>query len=74
MPIYEYVCMDCGNRFELIRPMSQANDSARCAACGGSQTRRKLSRFFAESSGRVVSGMSKAACESCRSGNCARCG
>lgn len=74
MPIYEYVCMDCGNVFELIRPMSQADDLARCVACGGSKTARKLSRFFAESGGRSISGMSQATCGSCGGGNCARCG
>lgn len=74
MPIYEYVCKDCGHVFELIRPMSEADKAGPCVACGSLQTSRRLSRFFAESSGRAVSGMSQVACGSCSSGNCAQCG
>ncbi|MGQ9833767.1 MAG: FmdB family zinc ribbon protein [Candidatus Villigracilaceae bacterium] len=25
MPIYEYVCLDCKQEFEVVRPISQAN-------------------------------------------------
>jgi len=34
MPIYEYVCTGCGNRFEAFQ---KANDSAlqKCRKCGG---------------------------------------
>ena len=74
MPIYEYVCADCGAVFELIRPIAKADESAVCTACGGKRTTRKLSLFFAESGGRAVSGMNPAACSSCHSGNCAQCG
>jgi putative FmdB family regulatory protein len=74
MPIYEYVCSDCEKVFETLRSMSQADAPIPCAACGGQQTKRKLSVFFAESGGRAVSGMSEPACDSCASGNCAHCG
>jgi putative FmdB family regulatory protein len=33
MPIYEYKCPQCGETFELRRPMSQATDPAQCPAC-----------------------------------------
>jgi putative FmdB family regulatory protein len=33
MPIYEYKCPQCGETFELRRPMSQATDPAQCPSC-----------------------------------------
>lgn len=49
MPIYEYVCIDCGETFELLRPMQQADDQATCQSCGGERTNRAISVFFAPS-------------------------
>lgn len=34
MAIYEYYCSDCGNEFELMRPISKAEDPAPCPSCG----------------------------------------
>jgi putative FmdB family regulatory protein len=73
MPIYEYICQNCKNEFEILRPMAQADEKLPCGKCGG-DTRRKISVFFAESGGKAVSGMSEPACGSCASGNCANCG
>ena len=44
MPIYEYYCADCGAEFEMIRPVSQADELATCEKCG-SQARRQLTTF-----------------------------
>ncbi|GEM_PF-209886 len=33
MAIYEYVCMGCGNEFELMRPMSESGKPAACPGC-----------------------------------------
>jgi putative FmdB family regulatory protein len=74
MPIYEYICRDCKNEFEVIRSMSQADVPIACAACGGENIKRKLSLFFAESGGKAVAGTSAPACGSCAGGDCAGCG
>lgn len=74
MPIYEYLCQDCKNECEVIRPISQADDPLPCAACGGKHTKRQLSLFYAESGGKAVAGMSEPSCASCAGGNCAGCG
>ncbi len=74
MPIYEYICLNCKHEFEIIRPMSQADRPAACLKCGGEETRRKLSVFFAESGGRAVSGMSEPGCDGCSGGHCSHCG
>lgn len=39
MPIYEYQCPSCGREFELMRPMSQAGETAPCPNCGTSSER-----------------------------------
>ena len=46
MPVYEYVCATCKNRFEKLRPMAQMDDEAPCPTCGGDAS-RALSVFAA---------------------------
>jgi putative FmdB family regulatory protein len=44
MPVYEYVCEDCNERFEArVGSWSQA-DSAHCKSCDGENVRRLISR------------------------------
>jgi putative FmdB family regulatory protein len=74
MPIYEYICLDCENEFELLRAMAQADAGMACSECGGEKIKRKLSVFFAESGGKAVSGMTEPSCAGCESGNCSHCG
>jgi putative FmdB family regulatory protein len=73
MPIYEYVCLDCGERFELLRPMKDADTPAPCRKCEGDHITRQLSLFNASSGGRVVAG-GGSSCASCAGGSCASCG
>ncbi len=45
MPIYEYVCEACGQKFEkLVRSMS-SSQSPQCPKCGKTRTRREFSAF-----------------------------
>lgn len=49
MPIYEYRCEGCGNRFEkLVRGEARAVE---CPGCGGEQLERQYSTFAAQVSG-----------------------
>jgi putative FmdB family regulatory protein len=44
MPIYEYGCEACGERFDrLVRSMSQDAAEMACPACGSTETRRLIS-------------------------------
>ncbi|NJK78849.1 MAG: zinc ribbon domain-containing protein [Chloroflexaceae bacterium] len=45
MPMYEYQCEQCNTRFELLRPLSQADADAVCVACSNQHVRRALSLF-----------------------------
>jgi putative FmdB family regulatory protein len=41
MPVYEFECEECGERFEELTPSETL--SLACPACGSKQTRRLLS-------------------------------
>ena len=73
MPIYEYICLDCGNRFEELRPMKDADAPVDCEQCESEHTSRMLAVFFAHSSGRTIAGASQG-CAGCSGGSCANCG
>ncbi len=44
MPIYEYVCTSCDNKFEMLRPMSRADEKATCPTCRH-EAKRTVSTF-----------------------------
>jgi putative FmdB family regulatory protein len=46
MPIYEYCCPKCGNKFELFRPYSKSGEDAPCPKCKSS-AKRAMSTFIA---------------------------
>ena len=43
MPLYEYVCRDCQERFE--RYLRSWNEDVRCPACRGERVEKQLSTF-----------------------------
>lgn len=51
MPIYEYVCEDCGKLSEIL--LSHTDESPDCPGCGGSNLKKLLSAHSA------MSGVSK---------------
>lgn len=38
MPIYEYACLDCGERFETMRSMKDADAPISCRLCESLRT------------------------------------
>jgi len=51
MPIFEYLCEDCGTKFEkLMRNGARASDVL-CPACGEKHVERQLSTFAAHANG-----------------------
>lgn len=73
MPLYEYVCKDCGHHFDALRSMKDADQPIACRSCRGEHTNRALSVFFATSEGRAVAG-GGGGCAGCGGGSCAGCG
>jgi putative FmdB family regulatory protein len=45
MPIYEYACAECGERFEQLVPNSVDADRTACKHCGAMEVRRLISVF-----------------------------
>jgi putative FmdB family regulatory protein len=72
MPIYEYVCLDCGEKFDALRSMAQADAPIGCRACEGEHTSRTISVFAAVSEGRVVAGSNGGGCADA-AGSCSTC-
>lgn len=77
MPIYEYVCPGCGLKFELLRPISQADREAPCPSCQ-EIAERKLSSFacFSKDESGFTSPVagSGSSCSSCSATSCDTCG
>ena len=51
VPIYEYECTKCGQRFELRRKIDDKDDEIACPRCRAVGPRRMLSLFGTRSSG-----------------------
>jgi putative FmdB family regulatory protein len=51
MPIYEYECTKCGERFELRRSLAESDRGLKCPRCGVENPRRVLSTFGMASKG-----------------------
>jgi putative FmdB family regulatory protein len=49
MPIYEYRCKDCGEKFEVYT-FSHADTTIECQACGSENTERLMSGFASSGS------------------------
>jgi putative FmdB family regulatory protein len=68
MPIFEYLCEDCGNKFEkLVRRAASENDAngLHCPSCGQEHLKQQFSTFAAH-----ANGAPKETMPSCASGMC----
>jgi putative FmdB family regulatory protein len=45
MPIYEYICQDCGEKYDKFVRSSLAKIELKCPKCGGTQGKKALSVF-----------------------------
>jgi putative FmdB family regulatory protein len=74
MPLYEYYCRRCEQRFELLRPVARMDDPAPCPK-GHDGGERVLSTFaaFSQGSGGGEALGGGGGCAGCSGGNCACC-
>lgn len=47
MPLYEYRCPSCHERFEVLQRIGASAESVRCPECGAGRVERQLSSFAA---------------------------
>ncbi|MGC9325686.1 MAG: FmdB family zinc ribbon protein [Desulfomonilia bacterium] len=59
MPIYEYVCQDCGSEFEALVSISSKKNPI-CPQCESTRLKKKISLIATDKSG----------CSSCASTSC----
>lgn len=45
MPLYEYVCSECGQPFEKMMRFSEQDQKPACPTCGSKNTRKQFSLF-----------------------------
>ena len=75
MPIYEYVCKECGEEFEELIIGSQ--NVIKCRKCGSVNTEKKMSAFAFKAGGKFVGTGKKAqsgGCSGCSATSCSTCG
>jgi putative FmdB family regulatory protein len=74
MPLYEYVCSQCGCKFELIRPIGRSNEAAPCPSCQH-EAGRVLSPFtsFSKDSSGLATPVGGSSCASCSAASCDSC-
>ncbi len=67
MPIYEYLCESCGNKFEKLVRHSDAESAASspCPSCGKQELKQEYSTFAARAGSSV-----DAACQTAPMGGC----
>jgi putative FmdB family regulatory protein len=49
MPIYEYECPKCKERFEVLQRINEDATALQCPKCGADKPKRVLSGFFSAS-------------------------
>jgi putative FmdB family regulatory protein len=58
MPIYEYECLDCGERFEVLQRMGEGATNLTCPKCGENRVTKQFSTCASASSGTQTSAAS----------------
>ena len=74
MPLYEYYCPSCSQKFELLRPMSRSDDPATCPR-GHAGVERVVSLFasFSKAADGSVAPVGGSSCAACSAGSCSTC-
>lgn len=55
MPLYEYQCRSCRERFEVLQRVGEGGEGLRCPRCSAGEVDRKLSTFAALGGGESAS-------------------
>ena len=66
MPVYSYVCKDCGYKFDLLVGMISEKPEFKCEKCGGKNIEKLFGSFNVGSSG----GKAGSSGGSCPTGTC----
>ncbi|MCK5306821.1 MAG: zinc ribbon domain-containing protein [Candidatus Omnitrophica bacterium] len=50
MPVYTYICEDCGEKFDLLIGMTSEKVELKCSKCGSKKIKKTFSSFSVKSS------------------------
>jgi putative FmdB family regulatory protein len=68
MPLYEYQCTQCGQKFEVRQAIGEGGSDLSCPKCHAPGPKRLFSSFF--SPGASTPEPSASSCPTCSSGVC----
>ena len=68
MPLYEYLCVTCGNAFEHFVRSASSQEPVVCPKCAGTQVNKQFSTFGMKGSAGFSSSGSSASDASCSTG------
>ncbi len=71
MPIFEFHCLGCGEKFETL--VFRKTDDIICPKCGGGRLERLMSTCAFKSGAKFTSTASSSGCTSCSSKSCSTC-
>ncbi len=66
MPIYSYICKQCGEKFDLLVGVTQEKSLIKCQKCGSKKIQKTFGTFSMGKSG-------KQSGSSCSTGTCPTC-
>jgi len=69
MPIYEFICSDCGHPFEELVFSASAIEEVTCPECNSPLVSKQISSFASQIAGGSSSFTSTASAPSCSSGS-----
>lgn len=64
MPVFEYKCSDCNEKFEVLHKSSVLTEEITCPKCNSTKNKKLFSAFSASVAGSSVSN------DSCATGSC----
>ncbi|MCX6641235.1 MAG: zinc ribbon domain-containing protein [bacterium] len=73
MPIYEFECANCQNKFDELVRVSVDLSAIVCPKCGANAPRKLMSVFGFASGGKSVASTSGSDCGTCHSHSCSHC-
>ena len=62
MPIYSYVCSDCGEEFDLLVGVGSGKEELKCKKCDGKNIKKVFATFSTRNSGDSTSSSSGSSC------------
>lgn len=71
MPIYEYRCLKCDEKFEAL--VFSGDDRVACPSCKGNRLERLMSACGFKSGGSFTPASGASGCSTCSSTDCSSC-